>query len=217
MIVLPEIVGRGEFAALIVRTDYDDEAGWRAVVAEVSQACGTDGESEAFVHLVDDPAWAGAAPDAVRAAVSRDDHLSVVFVADAATMRSAHHALLALDLDYDVHANLSLANVDFDEFAEAALADPEGVVRPVWEGLMCPPWEGVLMGRHVGCSACGSPCLVHVEWGMHVSGQRSSVGTAVTTEGAFPWGVWSRGPTRSCRRCRCASRYGAGCGRRRCC
>ncbi|MFG2951381.1 DUF6924 domain-containing protein [Streptomyces adustus] len=159
--VLPEIVGRGEYAALIVRTDYDDEAGWRAVAAEVSKACGTDSEPEALVHLVDDPEWAGAAPDAVRAAVSRDVELGVVFVADGATMRSAHHALLALDLDiededldpmyyqelidspparefrttpaavYDVHANLSLANVDFDEFAEAALADPEGVLRPV--------------------------------------------------------------------------------------
>ncbi|MFD4835389.1 DUF6924 domain-containing protein [Streptomyces uncialis] len=57
---------------------------------------GTDGEFEARVHLVDDPVWAGAAPDAVLAAVTRDEELSVVFVADEVTMRSPHRALLAL-------------------------------------------------------------------------------------------------------------------------
>ncbi|MER6441723.1 hypothetical protein ABT275_36035 [Streptomyces sp. NPDC001185] len=161
MNVLPEIVGRDDFAALIIRTDYDDEAGWRAVVAEASLPWGSDGEFEALVHLVDDPTWAGATPDAVLAAVSRDEQLSVVFVADGATMQSAHHALLALnlsveeeDLDpmyyqelidspparefrttpaavHDVHANLSLANLDFEDYAEAAVADPGGVLRPV--------------------------------------------------------------------------------------
>ncbi|MFF1733853.1 DUF6924 domain-containing protein [Streptomyces sp. NPDC058247] len=161
MSVLPEVVGRDEFAALIIRTNYDDEAAWRAVVAEASRPWGTDGEFEALVHLVDDPTWAGVTPDAVLAAVRRDEELSVVFVADGATMQSAHHALLALnlpiedeDLDpmyyqelidspparefrttpaavHDVHANLSLANLDFEDYAEAALADPEGVLRPV--------------------------------------------------------------------------------------
>lgn len=85
----------------------------------------------------------------------------MVFIADGATMQSAHHALLALnlsiedeDLDpmyyqelidsppacdfrttpaavHDVHANLSLANLDFDDYAEAAATDPEGVLRPM--------------------------------------------------------------------------------------
>ncbi|MFF2147803.1 DUF6924 domain-containing protein [Kitasatospora sp. NPDC058190] len=159
--MLPEIVGRDEFAALIIRTDYEDEAGWRAVVAEVSQPWGTNGEYQADVHLVDDPVWAGATPDAVLTAVRRDEEVSVVFVADGATMQSPHHALLALnlfhedeDLDpmyyrelidspparefrttpaavHDVHANLSIANMDFEEFAEAALADPDGILQPV--------------------------------------------------------------------------------------
>ncbi|WP_346143662.1 DUF6924 domain-containing protein [Kitasatospora cinereorecta] len=158
--MLPEIAGRDEFAALIVRTDYADEAAWRAVVAEVTQPWGPGGEYEAWVHLVDDPAWAGAAPDAVLTAVRRDEELSVVFVADSTTMQTARLPLLALDvwcedeeLDpvyyqelvdcpparefrtspaavHDVHANLSIGNMDFEEFAEAALADPEGILRP---------------------------------------------------------------------------------------
>ncbi|MFD5032422.1 DUF6924 domain-containing protein [Streptomyces sp. NPDC058220] len=160
MNVLPEIAGRDEFAALIIRTDYNDEATWQAVVAEATQPWGNNGEFEAHVHLVDDPVWAGATPDAVLTAVRRDEDLSVVFIADRATMQSARRALLALttstedeDLDpmyyqelidsppprefrttpaavHDVHANLSIANLDFEDFAEAALAGPEGILRP---------------------------------------------------------------------------------------
>ncbi|MFC9292776.1 DUF6924 domain-containing protein [Streptomyces sp. NPDC057011] len=157
---LPEVVGRDEFAALIIRTDYDDEAAWRAVAAELAQPWGDGGEYEARVHLVDDPVWAGAAPQEVLAAVSRDEDLSVVFLADRTTMHSALRPLLALttaepedeDLDpvyyrelvdnpaprefrtiaagvHNVHANLSIANLDFEDYAEAAAADPEGVFR----------------------------------------------------------------------------------------
>ncbi|MEU6955056.1 hypothetical protein [Streptomyces sp. NPDC045714] len=35
------------------------------------------------------------------------------------------------DAVHRVHGNLQLANVDFPEFAEAAAADPDGVVRDV--------------------------------------------------------------------------------------
>ncbi|WP_239148935.1 hypothetical protein [Streptomyces sp. SID12501] len=155
---MPEIVGRDEFDALVVRTDYADEAAWQAVAAELAQAWGDDGEFEAYVHLVDDPAWAGLRPDEVLNQVRRDENLSVVFVADRVTMHSPHRALLALDIAehedldplyygviidsppprefrtvpagvHDVHANLSIANMDFAEFAEAASADPDRTYR----------------------------------------------------------------------------------------
>ncbi|MFJ9939983.1 DUF6924 domain-containing protein [Streptomyces erythrochromogenes] len=157
--MLPEVVGRDEFAALIIRTDYDDDPAWRAVAAALHERWGEEGEFEASVHVVDDPVWAGATPDAVIAAAGRDEDLSVVFVADGVTMRSPHRALLALDLGaeeedldpeyyrelldsppprefrtvpagvHDVHANLSIANMDFEEYAHEALTDPEGVFR----------------------------------------------------------------------------------------
>jgi len=159
--VVPEIVGRTEHAALVVRTDYDDEAAWRAVLAELAQPWGSDGYHPE-VHLVDDPAWAGATPEEVLQAVDHDEYLSVVFVADGTTMRSPHRALLALDTVYEdvsdldpayyqellddppasrfrtapgavhaVHGNLDIANMDFDDFARSALEDPEGVLRPL--------------------------------------------------------------------------------------
>lgn len=157
--MLPEVVGRSEYAALIVRTDYTDEKAWLGVTADLRRPWGDDGEFEADVHLIDDPVWANVTADEVLAAVSRDEDLSVVFIADGVTMRSAHCSLLALDVgaedeDLDpeyyqelinspslrefrtvpagvhcVHANLSLANMDFEEYAETAAADPEGVFR----------------------------------------------------------------------------------------
>ncbi|MFJ8107169.1 DUF6924 domain-containing protein [Streptomyces sp. NPDC096132] len=158
---LPEIVGRGEFEALIIRTDHTDETAWREVAEEASRPWGEDGQYAADLLLVDDPAWAAATPEDVREAARRDKELSVVFVADGVTMRSPRRALLALDLleaedvenldpvyyqelidsppprefrtapagIHDIHANLSIGNMDFEEFAEVAADDPEGVYR----------------------------------------------------------------------------------------
>ncbi|MFJ8077393.1 DUF6924 domain-containing protein [Streptomyces sp. NPDC096176] len=156
---LPEIVGRDEFDALVIRTDYGDDRVWQAVLADLAQPGGDNGEFEGRVHLVDDRVWAGATPDEVLAAVRRDEDLSVVFLADNVTMRSVHRALLALDIDteeedldpvhyqelidsppprefrtapsgvHDIDANLSIANMDFEEYAEEASTDPDGLYR----------------------------------------------------------------------------------------
>lgn len=159
--MVTEIAGRGEFAALVIRTDHSDEAAWRVVTAELRRPWGDHGEFEADVHLIEDPVWTEATSDAVLAVVSRDERLRVVFLADHVTMRSGHRALLALalavgaeDEDLDpayyhelvdsasprafrtvpagvrcAHTNLSLANLGFEDYAEVAIADPEGVFR----------------------------------------------------------------------------------------
>lgn len=98
MRVLPEIVGRDEFAALIIRTDYNDESAWQAVATDLTQPWGENGEIEAHVHPIEDPAWADATPDDVLTAVRRDENLSVVFIADRVTMHSADGPLLACDV-----------------------------------------------------------------------------------------------------------------------
>ncbi|WP_167150995.1 hypothetical protein [Streptomyces sp. MBT27] len=161
MKALPEIAGRDEFDALIIRTDYGDEAAWQAVVADLAQPWGDDGRFEPAVHFVDDPVWADRTPDEVLAEARRDENLMVVFLADRATMQSAHRALLVLDITedeeedldpmyyqelidslppprefrtapagvHDVHANLSIGNMDFAEFADAAFAHPDRIYR----------------------------------------------------------------------------------------
>ncbi|MGW3630913.1 DUF6924 domain-containing protein [Streptomyces sp. NPDC005122] len=137
----------------MMRTDFSDETVWRAVCAESLRPWG-DGDYEAHVHIVDDPVWAGATADDVIAAVSADEDLSVVFLADQITMRDHEHLLLAVAVltrvecesdeefeayggsvrtvpasIHDIHANLSIANLDFADVTEAARTDPAGIFR----------------------------------------------------------------------------------------
>ncbi|MEU3901963.1 hypothetical protein [Streptomyces sp. NPDC045251] len=160
--VLPEIVGRDMFDALVIRTDFSDDESWTAVVGELRRPWGPDDEFPARVRVVDAPAWSGATANEVLAAVDEDEYLSVVFVADRRTMQSPTRALLALttiwenegDLDpayyqeliespeprefrtapaavHAVHVNLTLGNMGFAEFAVAAAAESDQVLRPV--------------------------------------------------------------------------------------
>ncbi|CAL9332681.1 DUF6924 domain-containing protein [Streptomyces sp. enrichment culture] len=157
MPALPTVTGRGEFDVLVVRTDYHDDRAWQDVTAALTQPWG-DGRYEAHLHFVDDPAWAGASVEEVLHAVRADDELAVVFLADRTTMQAESHALLAVttltreecadDEDYerltefgrefrtvpagvhDVHANLSIGNLGFEEYAAWAHDDPEGIYRP---------------------------------------------------------------------------------------
>ncbi|WP_377266994.1 DUF6924 domain-containing protein [Peterkaempfera sp. SMS 1(5)a] len=145
--------GRDAFAALIIRTDHSDGEAWQAVRAELLLPWGDD-DDEPAVHIVDDPAWAGATAAEVIAAVSGDEDLSVVFLADRATMVAHHRALLAVAVltreecandeefeayggavrtvpagIHDIHANLAIANLDFADVLGAAQSAPEGVFR----------------------------------------------------------------------------------------
>ncbi|MER7179162.1 hypothetical protein ABT404_06725 [Streptomyces hyaluromycini] len=156
MRTLPAVTDRKEFDALVVRTDYEDDRAWQDVTAALMAPWG-DGVYEACVHLVDDPAWADAAVDEILPAVSADENLAVVSLADRTTMRTESHPLLAIttltreecadDEDYeqltefgtefrttpagvhDVHANLSIGNLGFEEYAAWAHDDAEGIYR----------------------------------------------------------------------------------------
>ncbi|MFI8399818.1 DUF6924 domain-containing protein [Streptomyces sp. NPDC085463] len=159
---LPEGAERDTFAALVIRTDFADDASWKTVIEELQRPWGPSGEFPAHVHVIDAPAWSGATAEQILAVAGDDDHLSVVFLADRHTMESPVRALLALttfwedeeDLDpvyyqelaaspgprefrtvptavHEIHANLTLGNMDFAEFAEAASATPDQVLRPV--------------------------------------------------------------------------------------
>ncbi|MFJ4923831.1 DUF6924 domain-containing protein [Streptomyces sp. NPDC088725] len=150
------MTSRNEFSALIIRTDYRDQHAWQAVVTALEQPWGT-GEFEALVHIVDDPVWAEATVDEVLAVVCFDDNLSVAFLADELTQQAEPHALPALttvsreeceDAEeceeltefgrwfrtepagvHDIHANLSVANLGFEEYAAAAQEDPTRIFR----------------------------------------------------------------------------------------
>lgn len=148
-----------EWCALLVRTDFTDDAAWDQVRQEATREYGPD-EFCADVEPVSDPQWAGAAWEAVKAAAPVDDESgpSVLFIADSITFASPEHPVLVVDLQdkflsvaefpeiagrtpfrclpsalWEVENNLSIANLDWEDFA-GNLDDGE-----VYRGLELPP------------------------------------------------------------------------------
>ena len=121
--------------ALVVRTDFSDDAAWSGVVAAIRRP--VDGFF-AYVELVDDPAFGGVTVEQLVAL--RDGSRSYVIVADAVAM-GAKPTLLVVDLFEDpgrtfravpsaiqsIENNLSVANLDFRDFADNV--DADGVFR----------------------------------------------------------------------------------------
>ncbi|MCI4066046.1 hypothetical protein MRQ36_27255 [Micromonospora sp. R77] len=136
MISLPQPV---DLTSLVLRTDFTDDPAWEAVKAAL---CTWEGDNSAT--FVSDPQYADVSVqhlvDADNAA-SHEDKLIYLFLADATTMADVERPLLAVDLAHkpgrtfrvpprwyaDVSANLSIANMDFAEFADAV--DRSGTYR----------------------------------------------------------------------------------------
>lgn len=124
-----------DLSSLVLRTDFTDDAAW----VELQAAIGAEGAT-----FVSDVRYASVTIQALieaDAAAADDDKLTYLFIADATTTADAERTLLAVDL-YDepgrtfrvpprwygdVSANLSIANMDFHEFADAA--DESGTYR----------------------------------------------------------------------------------------
>ena len=125
-------------STVLVRTDFADEQGWRALV----EALGTDDEDDAWPDagsydapmlravVVDDRAFEQLQPGQVPALVPPDEHTTMVALADAATMADPAFPLLVVDL-YDtpgqvtriplaeagpMAVNLEISNMDFADF-----------------------------------------------------------------------------------------------------
>lgn len=122
----------------LIRTDYSDERAWR----DVARAAAMESEDgfRADLAIVDDPAFDGwDAEELAQIAVADTNH-ACLFVADAVTMTHEEHPLLCVDLLasepsfrvvpaelWGVENNLAIANVDYDEFADAVGED--GIFR----------------------------------------------------------------------------------------
>lgn len=126
-----------DLASLVLRTDFKDDAAWEELRNAINA-----GEPRC-VTFVSDRAYAGvtiAELVSADAAASDEQKLTYVFLADATAM-AEEHLLLAVDLHTDpgrtfrlppsrfaeVSTNLTIANLDFAEFADAV--DNAGVYR----------------------------------------------------------------------------------------
>lgn len=136
---------------LLVRTDFSDEAAWRRLRTVVTTPSEEDGFLAAL-HIVDDPAHRGLATAQVVALLP--DEESLLILADATALGTPDLRVLAVsrtgeeapatdpetspDAGFDtlrvvaaelwsVENNLALANMDWEEFVDAAGDD--GVFR----------------------------------------------------------------------------------------
>ncbi|MFF4796289.1 DUF6924 domain-containing protein [Streptomyces sp. NPDC001276] len=129
---------------LLIRTDFSDEAAWQALRTVVT----TLGEDDflAELHIVDDPAYRDLTTEQVVALAPAEDDLLIV--ADSKALTEAEMPLLAVlktdeDEDgseqgfaelrvvaeqlYSIENNIALANMDWEEFVDAA--EEDGVFR----------------------------------------------------------------------------------------
>ena len=123
--------------ALLLRTDFSDDAAWQAICAAIHMP--VDG-FYASVSFVDDPAYSGLSKAQILDLFAGIDQ-SFVFVADRTAITNPEHPLLVIDLFDEegqefrtipsgvqsIENNLSISNMDFEEFASAA--DEDGVFR----------------------------------------------------------------------------------------
>jgi hypothetical protein len=122
--------------ALVIRTDYSDQAAWEAVRAMILAP--TD-EFLVDLMLVDDPEYQGASVEVLlKIAPARDSYL---FIVDRLTISHPEYPVLCVDLAEEpgrsfrvipaevvpIDNNLSIANMDFEEWSEAV--DADGIFR----------------------------------------------------------------------------------------
>lgn len=128
---------------LLIRTDFSDEEAWQALRAVVT----TPGEEDGFLaslHIVDDPAYRDLTTEQVVALAPAEDDLLVL--ADRKALSGPEMPLLAVlrgedgaaERGFDelrviaselwsIENNISLANMEWEEFVDAA--DEDGVFR----------------------------------------------------------------------------------------
>jgi hypothetical protein len=123
--------------ALVIRTDYSNQAAWETLRAAIRAPVRG---FQAYVRFVDDVAYDGVTT-AQLIELLRDSKYSYVMVADATTLSHPDRPVLVLNLYPEAGAhfraipsqiqsvenNLSIANMDFEEFVESV--DEDGIFR----------------------------------------------------------------------------------------
>ncbi len=128
--------------SLVVRTDFSDDETWKQVRTALAAPIG---DFKAYVEFIDDPEYDGASVEEIVAARPANG-ATFVFLADGETMANREHPALVVELHdgsgrtfrvvpsemWSVENNLSLGNMDWEDFSENV--DADGVFRGFPEG-----------------------------------------------------------------------------------
>lgn len=123
--------------ALVIRTDFSDDAAFNEIREIIKVP--VDG-FHAYVTYVDDREYDGITREQILE-LFRGYNQSYAMVIDDVAISNAEHPILIIDLFDDTHPefraipsmiqsienNLSIANLDFEDFSSAA--DPDGILR----------------------------------------------------------------------------------------
>lgn len=126
--------------ALVLRTDFSDQATWTAICKTIRKPVGIL-RFRANVEFLEDAAYADISKDQLLELVSPHYSHSFIMVVDRTAISHPEHPLLIVDLFESsgnefraipsrvqgIENNLSIANMDFEEFAESV--DQDGIFR----------------------------------------------------------------------------------------
>lgn len=121
----------------LIRTDFSDEDAWTQLVDAATTP--SDEGFLANLHIISDQEFDGVTAEVLAQSVEGTSHL-VLFIVDSMTMKHPEHPVLCIDVAapeqvfrvipselWSPENNLSLGNMDFEEFAESAGND--GIFR----------------------------------------------------------------------------------------
>lgn len=130
--------------SLVLRTDFSDAVAWESLCTAIREPAGKY-KFRAYVEFVSDPEYDRIDMDQLLS-ITRGANLSFIFIVDRIALVQPDHPILVVDLlaepgrkfrvipseMWSVENNLSIANMDFEEFAEAV--DADGVFRGFPDG-----------------------------------------------------------------------------------
>lgn len=127
---------------LVVRTDFENRQAWKKICKLISAPVPAPEDTfYAYVQFMDDEDFRGLNTEELLARVPGDYKHSFLFVVDGATVAHPEFPILVIQLRgvrgrsfraipstiQAIENNLSIANMDFFEFANAV--DPDGIFR----------------------------------------------------------------------------------------
>ena len=129
--------------ALVLRVDFSNNDAWDSLRVAIREP---GSEFKAYVEFVSDPVFNGVDVKELLAIQAESSYRSFMFVVDQTTLSHPDSPILVLDLFtepgrtfrvtpsemWGVENNLSLANMDFAEFANHT--DSDGIFRGFFEG-----------------------------------------------------------------------------------
>lgn len=137
---LPEA---GDLESLVIRTDFTDDARWNEVAGAITRPVSVPpaGTFQANVRLVDDRRYDGLTISRLLELVPAGAEPFFLFLVDSQTLQHPDHPVLVVDLYHErgrffrvipsemwgVQNNLSIANMDWEDFSE--VVDSDGVFR----------------------------------------------------------------------------------------